>query len=199
MHTDTVTLSYAALFFATFISNAVFTGGISDQAQYGLGGVCLLYVDNYRFDNTINANVFAAYSNACSIAISVGSFGFLALFLVAVARFWLIWKAEQPSRRVVFVFAMTASIFAFIYLITASVVSGGLSKTCSEFAKVESFRSCSNVFSDGFFADTVAKLYSKSLTTVSAAAGAGWATCICWAALAGYEWVNYRVSANKWW
>ncbi|EGF84095.1 expressed protein [Batrachochytrium dendrobatidis JAM81] len=193
------TLIYAAIFFIAFISNSVFTGGISDQAQYGLGGVCLLFIDHYRYDDSIKANVFSAYSNSCSIAISVGSFGFLALFLLAAAHFWFVWKKEQPSKRVVYLFAMSASVMAFIFFITAAVVSAGLSQTCSQFSKVEQFRTCANVFSDGFFADTVAKLYSKNLTTISAAAGAGWMMCISWTALAIYDWVNYRVSANKWW
>ena len=139
------------------------------------------------------------FPGLCHYLFRVGSFGFLALFLLAAAHFWFVWKKEQPSKRVVYLFAMSASVMAFIFFITAAIVSAGLSQTCSQFSKVEQFRTCANVFSDGFFADTVAKLYSKNLTTISAAAGAGWMMCISWTALAIYDWVNYRVSANKWW
>eukprot|EP00842_Homolaphlyctis_polyrhiza_P000957 jgi/Hompol1/1862/HPOL_003757-RA len=199
INADANTLILGALYIINFISDAVFTGGISDQAQYGLGGICLLFLENYHYDDTLKANLFSAYSGVCSLSVSVGSFGFLALAIVALGRFYFIYKNELPAKRIIFVFAVISTVFAVIFFIMAAVVTAGINQTCSQFASVEKYRSCADVFSDGFFADNTANLHSKNLNTVKAAVGAAWMTFLSWGALAGYEWFNYKNAAAKWW
>ncbi|KAL2920149.1 hypothetical protein HK105_200215 [Polyrhizophydium stewartii] len=180
------------------ISNSVFTFGLWDQAQYGLGGICLLFIENYHKDTTLNSFVFSAYSGSCSSAVSFGLFSFVAIAAIAGARFLFLRKRQEPSTRVIFAFALVASFMAFLFLIMASIVTAGLNQTCSGIESADT-RSCGAVFHDGFFAGDTNKLYPKNLNTVRAAVGAGWMVLISWGAIAGIEWYSYRQTSNKWW
>lgn len=94
------------------------------------------------------------------------------------------------------VYAIIATVWTFISLIMAIVVATGVSQTCSEFEKAGT---CDSILAQGFFVDTMNKIYPKNLTTIRAVVGAGWVNLILWGLYAGYEWYKYRNSSLKWW
>ncbi|KAI8926161.1 hypothetical protein BC831DRAFT_457734 [Entophlyctis helioformis] len=193
------TAVFVALYVVNFISNAIFTFGVATDGQYGPGEVCLLFIEAYRFNQSNNSYVFSAYSAACSVAISLGSFSFAALLAVAAGRLYFAYKQNEPAKRVIFVFAAVATAFAVFFLVMAPVTNAGLGVTCTQFEKNGNGRTCGGVFNDGFYANDTSIMYKKSLTTLRAAVTSGWITFISWAGIAGMEWYSYKTTTVKWW
>ncbi|KAJ3323245.1 hypothetical protein HDV06_002012 [Boothiomyces sp. JEL0866] len=183
---------------ATFISMAIFTGGAADQLEFGLGGICLLFVENYHIAESISGKpwVFDAYSPSCSASVSIGSIGILLLIAITASRMYYLLRSEEPARNVILGLAIIATVWTFISLIMAIVVAAGVSQTCSQFEKAGS---CGSILAQGFFVDTMNQIYPKNLTTINAVVGAGWVDFILWGLYAGYEWYKYRNSSLKWW
>ncbi|KAJ3273338.1 hypothetical protein HDV01_004555 [Terramyces sp. JEL0728] len=179
---------------ATFVSMAIFTGGAADQLQFGLGGICLLFVENYH--KVGDQWLFDAYSPSCSASVSIGAIGILILIALACGRMYYLVRSEEPSRNVIMAFAIIASVLTFISLIMAFVVTFGISQTCSQFEKAGS---CGSILAQGFFVDTLDNIYPKNLTTIRAVEGAAWVDFVLWGSYAGYEWFKYRTSSLKWW
>ncbi|KAJ2989946.1 hypothetical protein HDV02_004698, partial [Globomyces sp. JEL0801] len=180
---------------ATLITLGVFTGGISDQLQFGNQAICLLNIQDYRKDAS-ESWVFEAHSGHCSTAISYGWMGIFLLFASIGTRFYFLYKKEEPSRTVLMVLASAASFWAFVSLIMGFVVSGGVAHTCEQFEK--SGKSCGAVFGEGFYANNKDVVYKKNINTINAATGSGWALVLFWIMYAAYEWHSYRHASLKW-
>jgi hypothetical protein len=189
-------LGLAAWFLITMISQSIYLGGVSDQLTFG-SKICLLFVENYRKDDSMKVWIFDAFSPSCGSAISMGSIGLFLLFVITIIRGYFIYKKEEPSRNVIMGLAVTGTFWAFVSLIMASILSAGVAKTCSEFTK--SGKTCGAVFGEGFFADITSLIYYKNINTVNATVGAGWMTFVSWAVYGAFEWYSYRHSSLKWW
>lgn len=137
----------------------------------------------------------------CDDALTKFSIGVISLFtglalaaLIAIHK----WKRQVLSVTTKLGVACVASFMSFLMLVIASVVSAGINQTCRQFT-VATGSSCAAIFSDGFFANDPNSRYVKNLSTVSAAAGAGWVAFLCWVVFAGFEWFSYRKEAQRWW
>ena len=111
---------------------------------------------------------------------------------------WYIRKQESPNANILKGFMVGAAVWALVCLIMASIVSGGLAKTCSEFEKNDQHSSCGAIFGYGFFeGQFVGK--GKSINTISAATTSGWMVMLGWMGIAVYEYFLYRNANNLWW
>jgi hypothetical protein len=189
-------LGLAAWFVCTLISASIYLGGVSDQLTFG-SRICLLFIENYHRDEGLGAFIFDAYSPSCGASISMGTIGLLLLFAVVGVRGYFMYKQEEPSRTVLMALAAVATLWSFVMIIMASVITAGVDKTCTEFRK--SGKSCGAVFGEGFFADRTTNVYYKNINTVNAAVGASWVTFVFWVVYAAFEWYSYRHASLKWW
>jgi hypothetical protein len=193
---QTQKIGLAVWFICTLISASIYLGGVSDQLTFG-SSVCLLFIENYHLNESLKVYLFDAISPSCGTSISMGTIGLLLLFAIVGVRGYLLYKQEEPSRTLLLSLASVASLWAFIMIIMASILTAGVDKTCSEFRK--STKSCGVVFGEGFFADTTKTVYYKNINTVNATVGASWVTFIFWVVYASFEWYSYRHASLKWW
>lgn len=190
-------LGLAAWFVAMIISISVYIGGVAGELQFSSTSICLLYVENYRKDAGLNAYIFDSFSPSCATSVSAGSIGLFILFGLILTRGFFYYKKDEPSRNVIMILALIASVWTFVAFIMACILSSGLSQTCTQF-KV-SGKSCAAVFGEGFFANSTAQIYRKNINTINAAVGASWAVFVGFGLYAAFEWNQWRHSSLKWW
>ena len=111
---------------------------------------------------------------------------------------WYIRKQENRPVKVVKATLIVACFWSFVCLIMASIVSGGLAKTCSEFEKNDQHSSCGAIFGYGFH-DNDLSGRGKNINTISAAATCGWIMMLCWIAMSAFEYRMMKQASNVWW
>ncbi|TPX68736.1 hypothetical protein SpCBS45565_g02916 [Spizellomyces sp. 'palustris'] len=196
MNIDAKTLAWGALYLVLLVVAAIFTGGISDQAQFGPSHVCLLFVGNYHEEGGVR--LFDADSPACGVAVGVGILGILLSIILGGTLLYFLAKDQARAKRVILAFAVVATMYTLVALVASSLVTAGLKKSCEEFEKAQGDAGCGIVFSYGFFTPGVGQ-ETKNLGTVKAAASAGWILVLGWLGYAGAEWWNWRVASQRWW
>jgi hypothetical protein len=173
---------------------------IPANLEFSSAKTCLLYVENYHKNN--DTYVFDAYSGACSAVFSWAVITLLVAICLVAATVYVYKTDRQVSRRSYYYIAITCVFISFIQLVMASIVSAGLSKTCSEFVKNDRGSSCSSVFNDGFFSvGTDGKFtgHSKSFSSISSVQGANWVQVIFWGLTTFCVWAFWKESSDQWW
>jgi hypothetical protein len=189
------TLALYLLLFILFISNIIFVSGIADQAQYG-PQICLLFLSNYHYDTNFNAFLFNAGSSACGASIAIGLISlFAGLVITAAVTYYTLKQLEIPSRGY-FMFALLSGFLALLMLIMSSIVAAGIRQTCREM-EANASSSCSGIFNTGFFSNDPKTYYSKNLTTVNAAMGAGWVSMLSWILFGVFSY--FQSKSTSWW
>ncbi|KAJ3078008.1 hypothetical protein HK102_004802 [Quaeritorhiza haematococci] len=184
--------SYGALHLVQFISCAIFAGGIWDQGTYGPSKVCLLHINDYgQLDNQY---VFQAVSSSCAASLGIGLLGVILSLVFAGIALYLTAKDIQPTRKYTLIAFVVSAIMSLILFIGAIVATDGVAKTCSQINT--SGAACSFIFQQGFFEKDNRTLYSKNLTTIIAAVGAGWVAFLSWIAFAFVEFRAWRRSTS---
>jgi H+/gluconate symporter-like permease len=108
------------------LTSLVFVFGLADQLRFSPDHLCLLYVKDYRqIDSTWQ---FDADSSTCGWALFVGSFDIF--FAIALGTtHYLFWKrGDSIPRRVLKIITLSIAVWAFISMITAATISGGIGK-----------------------------------------------------------------------
>jgi hypothetical protein len=176
---------------------AILTGGVTSQAQYGPGNVCLFYISNYHVESS--SYVFNARSSECTNLIVLGSFAIVLTVFMAIMYLYFTTNDKIRPGNLSLTVAILSSVFAVLCLIGAGTASAGIAQTCREFESLTG-GDCAAVFSTGFLFDgDVSVTYYRNLATVVAAVNATWILFLSWVIFAGLEWYHWKKDNSKWW